>query len=165
MKRIICLMLVFAMLLTACSNKSAGTDSSNTAESTAEPEKQKENIENKEETLRHLSSRECIDWNTGISLLYELGISYVIRNINVVDDWYWNAELVLRKYENDLVLPVEGLYYYSGDMIMAPYGAFEIYDDYIVYAGKGKAVSLTEKALKRRTLSRSLTKETLMTYG
>lgn len=79
-----------------------------------------------------------------------------MKNINIVDDWYWNAELVLRKGENKLVLPIEGLYYYSGYRIEAPYGAFEIYDDYIAYVGKEKVVFFDKESLEVQSFAPEL---------
>lgn len=158
MKRIICLMLIFAIMLTSCSNQSANMSSENSSESISEPEEQKISIENEEEIRRDISNEECIDWNTGISYLYRLGISHAVKNINIVDDWYWNAELVLRKGENKLVLPIEGLYYYSGDEIKAPYGAFEIYDDYIAYVGKEKVVFFDKESLEVQSFTPELNK-------
>lgn len=156
MRRIICLMLIFAIMLTSCSNQSANMSSENSSESISESEEQKISIENEEEIRRDISNEQCIDWNTGISYLYRLGISHAVKNINIVDDWYWNAELVLRKGENKLVLPIEGLYYYSGYRIEAPYGAFEIYDDYIVYVGKEKAIFFDKESLEVQSFAPEL---------
>ncbi len=149
MKKIIWLVLIFAVMITACSNQNASTGSEQPGESTAEPSSEVE-IKNKEKILAGLGSEECIDWNTGISKLSAFGISYEVKNISLVDDWYWNAELVLKKGGNELVIPVEGLYDYAEEynVVRAPYGAFEIYDDYIVYAGKSKAIFFDKENLE-----------------
>ena len=149
MKKIIWLVLIFAVMITACSNQNASTGSVQPSESAAEPSSEVE-IKNKEQILASLGSEECIDWNTGISKLSAFGISYEVKNISLVDDWYWNAELVLKKGENELVIPVEGLYDYAEEynVVRAPYGAFEIYDDDIVYAGKSKAIFFDKENLE-----------------
>ena len=149
MKKIIWLVLIFAVMITACSNQSAGIGSVQPSESTAEPSSEKITVENGEKIFAYLCSEECIDWNTGISKLSDIGINHEVKNVSFVDDWYWNAELVLRKGENELVIPIEGLYDYAEeyDVVRAPYGAFEIYDDYIVYAGKGKTIFFDKENL------------------
>lgn len=149
MKKIICLVLIFAVMITACSNQSAGIGSVHPSESTAEPSSEEITVENGEKIFAYLCSEECIDWNTGISKLSDIGINHEVKNVSFVDDWYWNAELVLRKGENELVIPIEGLYDYTEeyDVVRAPYGAFEIYGDYIVYAGKGKTIFFDKENL------------------
>lgn len=149
MKKIIWLVLIFAVMITACSNQNASTGSVQPSESTAEPSSEEITVENGEKIFAYLCSEECIDWNTGISKLSDIGINHEVKNVSFVDDWYWNAELVLRKGENELVIPIEGLYDYTEeyDVVRAPYGAFEIYDDYIVYAGKGKTIFFDKENL------------------
>lgn len=150
MKKIICLVLIFVIMAAACSNQSAGTASEQPDESTAEPSSAEITVENGEKILAYLGSEKCIDWNTGISKLSAIGISYEVKNVSFVDDWYWSAELVLKKGESELVIPIDGLYDYTEeyDVIRAPYGAFEIYDGYIVYAGKGKTVFFDKENLE-----------------
>lgn len=56
MRRIICLMLIFAIMLTSCSNQSANMSSENSSESISESEEQKISIENEEEIRRDISN-------------------------------------------------------------------------------------------------------------
>ena len=82
MKKIIWLVLIFAVMITACSNQNASTGSVQPSESAAEPSSEVE-IKNKEQILASLGSEECIDWNTGISKLSAFGIKVEVTKLNV----------------------------------------------------------------------------------
>lgn len=76
MKKIIWLVLIFAVMITACSNQSAGIGSVHPSESTAEPSSEEITVENGEKIFAYLCSEECIDWNTGISKLSDIAKNF-----------------------------------------------------------------------------------------
>ena len=166
MKKIICLALVFAMLFSGCSKwKVEIVDPTKPNESEAETsseqkeaEDEKIVIEHEEKVVDYILWGDGLSFNTGIEDLYSFGITYGVDNIKVIDDWYWSADLVLKKDEKELTIPIEGMYYYSEeyDRVVTSYGGFTVFEDYIVYTGKEKAMFLIPKPLKRGVLFRNL---------
>ena len=158
MKKIICLALVFAMLFSGCSKwKVEIVDPTKPSESEAETSsEQKESedekivIEHEEKVVDYILWGDGLSFNTGIEDLYSFGITYGVDNIKVIDDWYWSADLVLKKDEKELTIPIEGMYYCSEeyDRVVTSYGGFTVFEDYIVYTGKEKAMFFDSETLE-----------------
>ena len=120
------------------------------SEESGKTEEEKVIIEHAGKVKDYILWGDGLGFNTGIEDLYSEEITYGIKNLEIADDWYWNADLVLKKGKNELVIPIEGMYYYSEeyDRVQAPYGRFTVFEDYIVYNGKEKAVFFDSKTLE-----------------
>lgn len=155
------IMLILVIFLASCGWKVEIVDPTKPVEGDAElsseseskeeePEETNVIIEHAGKILDYITEGEGLDWNTNVNKLASLGINYEAKNVTLDDDWYWSADLVLEKNGNELVLPVKGVYYYSEeyDVIKVPYGGFGIYEDYIVFYGKGTVVFFDPETLE-----------------
>ena len=163
MKKLICIVLIFILALTGCSKWNVEivdpTKPSENEENSSASE-EKIIIEHADKVLDYICSGDGLDWNTNINKLASEGIKYKAENVNLDDNWYWSANLVLEKNGNELVIPIEGLHYYSEeyDVVQAPYGSFAFFEDHIVYCGKEKVIFFDSETLETRDFSPQLNK-------
>ncbi|MBE6899695.1 MAG: hypothetical protein E7479_03395 [Ruminococcaceae bacterium] len=161
MKKIICLALILAMLFSGCSKWEVEiVDPTKPLEGESElavPEEEEKKLfsEHEEEILDYIWGNEskgtkCIDFNTWSAKIREKGIDVYFDNVSMTDDWYWKAKIVFEKNGSKLIIPVEGMAYYSEEYenTKAYFGAFDSKDGYSVYYGKENAVFFDTETLE-----------------
>ena len=150
MKKLICLMLIFTMMLTACSKWNVEiVDPEESSETSSEERKPLEVLnENQKKAIKILLENELKYevWD----ILQQKYIFGEFRYIQFYDENCWSAVMVLDKLGKTLEIPVEGISYYSKDgYVWNLYGEIQILDDEIaVFCGKEKAFFFSTETLE-----------------
>ena len=150
MKKLICLVLIFALMLTACSKWEIEiVDPEESSETSSEERKPLEVLnENQKKAIKILLENELKYevWD----ILQQKYIFGEFRNIQFYDENCWSAVMVLDKLGKTLEIPVEGISYYSEDGYVSNiYGKIQILDDETaVFCGKEKALFFSTETLE-----------------
>ena len=151
MKKIICIVLIFTVMLTACSKWKVGivdpTKPTGSTEGTSsEPEKIPEELTPQQEQADKYIFEYEFRHNEWAKELSDRGISVSIEERKYTGKETWEAKLVLKKGEAELSIPFDGIYNYTGRIF---YGAVLFPDGKnAVFCGSGKAVFFSTENLE-----------------